>query len=117
MASSSLTACGSQGQSIHKPFFFQKRTDIDSPFTCVKKILCFSVGRHLHIEKGALKLIKTSPFNHYPKIIIMAFNIMPITTLCIILRPRYKCAKLQFLGNKSIIQWCVFRKPLKLLTQ
>ena len=56
MASSGLTACGSQGQSIHK-LFFQKSTEIDSPFTCVKKILCFSVGRHLYIEKGALKLI------------------------------------------------------------
>ena len=58
MASSGLTACGSQGQSIHKLFFFQKSTDIDSPFTCVKKKLCFSVGRHLYIEKGALKLIQ-----------------------------------------------------------
>ena len=42
MASSGLTACGSQGQSIHKPFF-QKRTDIDSPFACVKFFLYFSV--------------------------------------------------------------------------
>ena len=54
MASSGLTACGSQGQSIHK-LFFHKCTDIDSPFTCAKKFLCFSVGRHLYIEKGALK--------------------------------------------------------------
>ena len=59
MASSGLTACGSQGQSINtQTFFFQKSTDIDSPFTCVKKNLCFSVGRQLYIEKGALKLIQ-----------------------------------------------------------
>ena len=57
MASSGLTACGSQGQSIHKHFFL-KSADIDSPFTCVKKNLCFSVGRHLYIVKGALKLIQ-----------------------------------------------------------
>ena len=57
MAFSGLTACGSQGQSIPN-FLFQKSTDIDSPFTCVKKNLCFSVGRHLCIEKGALKLIQ-----------------------------------------------------------
>ena len=44
MASSGLTACGSQGQSIHKPFF-QKSTDIDSPFACVKKNFVFQCGK------------------------------------------------------------------------
>ena len=39
MASSGLTACGSQGQSIHKLF------DIDSPFTCVKKKIVFQCGK------------------------------------------------------------------------
>ena len=44
MASSGLTACGSQGQSIYK-LFFQKSTDIDSPFTCVKKKIVFQCGK------------------------------------------------------------------------
>ena len=44
MASSGLTACGSQGQSIHKLFVFQKSTDIDSPFTCVQ-IIVFQCGK------------------------------------------------------------------------
>ena len=42
-------------QCVVLKFFFLKSTDIDSRFTCVKKEMCFSVGRHLYIEKGALK--------------------------------------------------------------
>ena len=57
MASSGLTACGSQGQSIHK-LFFRKVLTLIVPSLVKKNNLCFSVGRHLYIEKGALKLIK-----------------------------------------------------------
>ena len=40
---------------INTQTFFLKSTDIDSPFTCVKKEMNFSVGRHLYTAKGALK--------------------------------------------------------------